>query len=130
MDGDDTPCALDAELLEERGGHDGFVSDEAVGVEERTAENAADHDAESSTDGLTAESNHGTASHCAEIGNNLGHSDGCFAEAKLVFEHSRVQVLRAVAHEVEAGHEENKVCQKHPVALESNLAFADKDGPG
>ena len=33
MDGDDTPCALDAELLEECGGHDGLGTDECVRVE-------------------------------------------------------------------------------------------------
>lgn len=52
VDGNDAPGALDAELLEEGGGHDGGVVHESVWVEQAAADNAAADDAEPTADGL------------------------------------------------------------------------------
>lgn len=130
MDGDDAPGTLDAELLEKGRRHDGLVPREAVGVQEGGADDAADRDAEAPPYRLAAESHNGTARHGAQIGDDLRHRHLRFGEPELVLEHGGVQVLRAVAHEVEASHEENEVAEQKPVALQSNFAFADEDGPG
>lgn len=45
----DAPGPLDAELLEERGGHYPFVGDEAIRVEEETTDNRHDDDREAAT---------------------------------------------------------------------------------
>lgn len=127
MDGDDAPSALDAELLEEGGGHDGGVVHEGVWVEQGAANNAAADDAESTTDGLTQETNNRSTSHGAQVGNNLRNCDLVGAEGELVGQHGRVEILAAVAHEVEAGHEQDEVRQQQPVALDGDLALGDED---
>ena len=40
MYGNYTPCSLHSELLKERNGHDAFVREEPVRVEESTTQNA------------------------------------------------------------------------------------------
>lgn len=127
VDGNDTPSALDAELLEEGGGHDGAVVHKGVWVEQSTANNAAADDAESTTDGLTQEANKRSSSHGAQISNNLRDSDLVGAEGKLVGEHGWVEILAAVAHEVEAGHEQDQVRQQQPVTLDGDLALREED---
>lgn len=127
VDGDDSPGALDAELLEEGGGHDGGIVHESVWVEQRAADNAAADDAESTADGLTQETNNRSTSHGAQVGHNLRDGDLVGAEVELVGQHGRVQILAAVAHEVEAGHEQDEVGQQQPVALEGDFAFRQKD---
>lgn len=127
VNGNDSPSALHAELLEESSGHDGRVVHKGVGVEQSTADNAADDDAEATADRLAHETNNGTASHGAQVSNDLGHGDLVGTESQLVRQHGRVQILAAVAHEVEAGHEQNKVGQQDPVALDGDLALLDED---
>lgn len=46
MNGYDAPSPLDAELLEECGGHYPFVGDEAVRVEEEATDNGYEDDGE------------------------------------------------------------------------------------
>lgn len=130
VDGDDAPGALDAELLEKGGGHDGLVADEAVGVQQGAANDAAEHDAEAAADRLAAEADDGAARHGAQVGDDLRHRHSRLAEAELVLEHGRVQILRAVAHEVEAGHEQHEVGEQQPVPPQGHLALADEDGAG
>lgn len=127
VDGDDAPGALDAELLEEGGGHDGGVVDKRVGVEQGAADNAAADDAEATADGLAQETNKRSSSHGAQVSHNLRDGDFVGAEAELVGQHGRVQILAAVAHEVEAGHEQDEVEQQQPVALDGDFAFSEED---
>lgn len=44
----------------------------------------------------------------------------------MVFEHSRIQILRAMGHEVEAGHEEDHINEKEPVSLNGSSAFLEE----
>lgn len=127
VDGDDAPGALDAELLEKGGGHDGRVVHKSVWVEQSAADNAAADDAESTADGLAQETNERSSSHGTQVGHNLRNGDLVGAEGELVGQHGRVQILAAVAHEVEAGHEQDEVRQQQPVALDGDLAFREED---
>lgn len=127
VDGDDTPGALDAELLEKGGSHDGGVVHKGVWVEQGAANNAAADDAESTADGLAQEADKGSASHGAQVGNNLRNGDLVGAEGELVGQHGRVEILAAVAHEVEAGHEQDEVRQQQPVALEGDFTLGEED---
>lgn len=128
MDGDDTPCALDAELLEKCRGNDGLSADESVRVEQSAADDAARNDADSATDRLREESDDCTAGHGAEVGHDLCHGDLGLGETQLVLEHGGIQILTSVGHEVEAGHKEDQVGQKKPVLADGNLALTDEDG--
>jgi len=65
MDGDHTPCALHAELLEEGGGDDGFAGRESVGVEEGTADDADDDDREAAAELLGEVAYDCATGHCA-----------------------------------------------------------------
>ena len=109
VDRDHAPGALHAELLEEGGGDDGVRGRECVGVEQAAAQDADDDDAEAAAEDLRAVAHHRAAGHGAEVRHHLGHRHGVGGEAELVGQHGRVQVLRAVRHEVEAGHEEHQV---------------------
>lgn len=56
----------------------------------------------------------------------LGDSDLGSREIVLVLQHGRVEILGAVRHEVEAGHEQDQVGQQQPVPLDGDLALLDK----
>ena len=127
VDGDDAPGALDAELLEEGCGDDCVAAGEGVGVEQRAAEDAHDDDAQPPAEDGRAVADERAARHGAEIGNDLGDGDTVGAEVVLVAQHRRVQVLAAVGHEVEAGHEEDHVDEQDPVLLERVLALLHEE---
>lgn len=127
MNGDDAPGALDAKLLEKGSGHDGLVAHKGVRVEQGAADDAAAYDAEAAADRLAGEAHDGAAQHGAQVGHHLRHRDLVLAELELVLQHRRVQVLAAVAHEVEARHEEHEVHEEEPVSLERHLALLDED---
>lgn len=93
MDGDNTPGALHAELLEEGGGDDAFVGDESVGVEQRATEDAHADDAEAPAENGGAVADHGAAGHGTKVGDDLGDGDGVGGEVVLRGEHGRIQVL-------------------------------------
>lgn len=128
VDGDDAPGALDAELLEKGGGHDGVGADKGVRVEEGATDDAAADDAEAAADGLGEEADDGAAGHGAEVGDDLGNGDLVGREVELVLQHGRVEILAAVAHEVEAGHEEDEVGEEHPVLADGDAALLEEDG--
>lgn len=123
MNGYNTPGALDGELFEEGGGDDPLVGDESVGVEQGTTDDAHHDDTKPTTKDLGAESNNGTSGDGAHVGDNLRHGDLVCVESELVLEQCRVQILRAVRHEVEAGHEQDQVDENEPVTLQRDLSF-------
>lgn len=96
VDGDDTPCALHAELFKEGGGHDVVVRDKGVGVEERAANNANEDDGEAATEDLTGPAAGGTTSQGAEVSDDLGDGDGIGGEVELILKHGWVEILGAV----------------------------------
>lgn len=116
MNGNHAPSALDAELLEEGGSGNAVVADKSVGVEEGAADDAAGHDGEAAAKELAQVADGGAADDGAEVGDDLGDGDHVGGEAELVAEHDGVDVLAAVGHEVEAGHEEDEVDEDGPVA--------------
>lgn len=63
MNGDNTPCSLNAELFEEGGSNNAVVSNESIGVQNSATNNADDHDAETTAEDGTAVSDCGTAEH-------------------------------------------------------------------
>lgn len=128
VNGNHTPSTLHCELLEERGGPDILGAQEGVRVQQGTADNANDNDCQAAADRLADEAADGTASQGAEVGNDLCDGDLCLGEAELVLNHGGVEILAAVAHEVEAGHQQDQVDEQQPVLLERDLAFADEDG--
>ena len=81
--------------------------DEGVRVEEGTADNAHDDNAEAAAEDLTAVADYSAASHGAEIGDDLSDGDGIGAELELVGEQGWVEILRAVRHEVKACHQKD-----------------------
>jgi hypothetical protein len=93
MNGDDTPGALHAELLEKCGSHDAVVADEGVGVEEQAADDADYNDAEATTEHLREVSDRGTASHGTQVSDDLRNGDLSGTEIVLVFEHGWVEIL-------------------------------------
>lgn len=86
MDWDDTPCALNTELLKECSGNDGFGGDKRIWVQESTANDADDNDGEATAKNLGAITDNSTSCHGAKIGNDLGYSDQVSAEAVLVLQ--------------------------------------------
>jgi hypothetical protein len=127
VDGDDAPGALNAELLEEGRGDDGVAAGEGVGVQQRAAEDTHDDNAQPAAEDGRAIANECAARHGAEVGDDLGDGDAVGAEVVLVAQHRRVQVLAAVGHEIEAGHEENHVDEQDPVLLERVLAHLHEE---
>src|SRR2546423_12890526 len=109
MNRNHAPGTLDTELLEEGSGNDPFVLNEGVRVQERATDDTDDDDAESAPEDLAAISNSGAAGNSTQVGNDLRHSDGVGREEELVRQHGWVEVLAAVGHEVEAGHEQDEV---------------------
>lgn len=93
MDWDHTPCALDAELLEEGRGDDGFGAGECVRVEECPSDDADEDDAEAAAEYLGAVSDRGAARHRSKIGNHLRHCHCVGGEFELVRQHCRVEIL-------------------------------------
>lgn len=96
MDGDDTPSALHAELLEEGRRHDGFGMHKGIGVQQGTADDGDGDDGEPAAKDLTRPAAEGTTGQGAEIGDDLGDGDGVGGEFELVRQHGGVEVLRAV----------------------------------
>lgn len=126
VDGDDSPCALDTELFEEGGGDDGGGAGIGVWVEKSTADDTDEDDAETTAEDGTAVSDGGASGHGAQVGDDLGNGDLVGGEVVLVAQHGGVEILGAVRHEVEAGHEKNHVRQQKPVALEGDLALLEE----
>ena len=126
MNWNDSPRALHAELLEEGGGDDGVRGGEGIRIEQGAADDAHNDDAEAAAEDLAAVADQSAAGHGTEIGDDLRDSDSVGAEAELIGKHGWVEILRAVGHEVEAGHQKDHVDQQEPVAFQSNLAFADE----
>lgn len=97
MDGNYTPCALDAELFEKGGGDDALVGNESVWVQQRAAHHADADDTETSSKGLREVTDDGSTRHCTEVGNNLCYSDGVGIELELVRQHCRVETFNTLA---------------------------------
>ena len=51
---------------------------------------------------------------------HLGHCYGVCREIVLVRQHGRVQILRAMGHEVEARHKQDHVNEEQPMLLEGH----------
>lgn len=126
MDGNDTPSALNTELLEEGSCDDGLGGGEGVGVKQGTTDDASHDDGETTTEDGRAVAHGGSSSNGTKVGNDLGNGDRVGVEQVLVLEHGGVEILTSVGHEVEASHEEDHVSQKEPMALESDLSFGDE----
>ena len=126
VNGDDAPGALDEELLEEGGGDDGARGDEGIGEEEGSAADAAGEDAETTAEDLGGEADAGAAEDGAEVGRHLGGSDHVRREAELGPQHLGIEVLGAVGHEVEAGHEQDEVDEEQPVVTQDGGAVAEE----
>lgn len=103
---------------------------ECVWVQQCAAGDAHGDDAEAAPDHLTGEVDDRAAEHGAEVGHDLGDGDGIGGKAELVLQHGGVQVLRAVRHEVEPGHEQDEVGEQQPVVAERDLALTKKDAGG
>ena len=122
-----TPHApLYTELLEEGCCDDGVRGGEGVRIEQGAADDAHNDDAEAAAEDLAAVADQSAAGHGSEVGDDLCDSDSVGAEAELIGKHGWVEILRAVGHEVEAGHQKDHVDQQEPVAFQSNFAFADE----
>ena len=96
MNGDDTPRALDAELLEEGGRGDLLGAREGVGVQQGAADDGDDDDTKAAAEDLAAVADQSAAGEGAEVGDDLSDGDSVGVEVVLVFEHGRVEVLGAV----------------------------------
>ena len=123
MNGDHAPSSLHTELLEKGCGHDAFVADKCVWVEEGSADDGHDDDAEASAENLAAVAYHRTSCHGAKVGHDLrdGHRVG--REVVLILQHQRVNVLRAMRHEIETGHQQDQVYKDEPMLHESHSSF-------
>ena len=65
VDGDDAPCALDAELFEEGCGHDSFAAYEGIWVDQCAADDGDEYDAEAAAEDLGGVADYGAACHSA-----------------------------------------------------------------
>lgn len=84
MDGDDTPSALHAELLEEGGRDDALATDEGVWVQKGATKNGDDDDGEAAAEDLRGVADERAACHGTEVGHHLSDSDGICREIVLV----------------------------------------------
>src|SRR5690349_9381294 len=105
-------------LFKERRSHDGQAGSESVRIEKSAADDTHDDDAESSAKDLGAESYHRTTRHRSEVGDDLRYGNLIGIEVVLIRKHGWIQILRAVRHEVEAGHEKDQVDEQDPVAFD------------
>ena len=126
MDGDDAPCALHAELFKEGRGHDGFIADKGVGIQQSSADDADEDDGKASAEDLAAEADDRTSRHGTQICDHLGDGDGIGGKVVLVLNHEWVDVLTAMRHEVEAGHEQDEVDEEQPVPLQGDFALGEE----
>lgn len=126
MDGDHTPSSLNAELLEESRSHDPLVADERVRVQQSSTNDGYEDDAEAPTESLGEIANGSTSADSTQVCNDLRYRHSVGGEVVLVRKHGRVEILRAVGHEVKARHQEDHVDEQDPVSLQGDLAFLDK----
>ncbi|KAG7887644.1 hypothetical protein KL936_004341 [Ogataea polymorpha] len=119
MDWNDTPGALDAKLQEKGPGVDSSAFDERPRVQQCGTADAADEDRETSADEVGEVADDNTAHKSADVGHAVRHSGPVVRIVVQLRQHRRIQVLGAVGHEVEAGHEQHKIDDHGPVVLES-----------
>lgn len=96
MDWNDTPCSLDAELLEEGSCDDGLRRSKSVWVEKSTTNDTNEDNGEATTEDLGAVPNGSTTQHGSEISHDLCDCDCVGREVELVGQHSWVEILRSV----------------------------------
>ena len=92
MDGNHTPGALDAELLEEGCSDDRFGFHEGIRIEKGAAEDAHTDNAEAASEDLGAVAYRCAAGHSAKVGDDLCYGYGVRAKFELVGKHGWVEV--------------------------------------
>ena len=126
MDGNDTPSTLDTELLEDGSCHDSLGRGEGVRVEQCTANDASHNDRKTTTEDGRAVSHGCATSDCTKVSNDLSDGNSVGVESVLVLQHSGIEVLTSVRHEVETSHQQNHVAKEEPMALEGNLSLSNE----
>jgi hypothetical protein len=101
------PSALHAKLLKISRRDDPSAIDKGVRVQQRATNYGDENDGEAAAEDLRGIADDGAAGHGAEVGDDLGDGDVVGGEAELVLQHGGIEVLGAVGHEVEAGHEQD-----------------------
>ncbi|KAG7866132.1 hypothetical protein KL918_004121 [Ogataea parapolymorpha] len=119
MDWNDTPGALDAKLQEKGARVDSSAFDERPWVQQRGTADAADEDRQTSADEVGKVADDNTAHESADVGHAVRHSGSVVRIVVQLRQHRRIQVLGAVRHEVEAGHEQHEIDDHGPIVLES-----------
>ncbi|KAG7844030.1 hypothetical protein KL941_004512 [Ogataea angusta] len=117
MDRNDTPGSLDAELQEKGAGVDSSALDERPRVQQSGAADAADEDRQTSADEVGEVADDDTAHKRADVGHAVRHGGPVLRVVVQLRQHRWVQVLGAVRHEVEAGHEQHEIDDHGPVVL-------------
>jgi len=125
-DGYHSPGSLNHSLFEERRRNHPLASNKSIGINQSAADDTRKDDTETTAKHLREIADDSTTSHRTQICHDLRYRDRVRREAVLVFQHGWVEVLTAVGHEVHASHQQDKVDQKKPMPLESNLAFLDE----
>ena len=126
MNRNHSPGALHAELLKEGCCDQGVCRGIRVRVQQGPADHADDNDGESAPEFLRAVPYHSASSYGTQVGHNL-RDGGCVRrEFELILQQGRVEILRSVAHEIEAGHEQDEVDEKEPMLAYNNLALRQK----
>lgn len=119
---------LHAELLEKRSSSYLLRTHERIRIKQRPANNRNINNTKPPPQHLRQIPHRRTTSHSAQIRHDLRDRNRVGGELVFVFQQRGVQVLRAVRHEVEPGHEEDEVDEQQPVAFEGYAAFGEEGG--
>ena len=96
MDGDDTPCALDAELFKEGSSHNRLGGNVGIWVQQRGSDDTDDDDGESSAKDLAGPAAESAARDSTQVSDNLRDRDSIARKAELVGEQRGIEILRAM----------------------------------
>lgn len=91
-----TTNPLNHGLLEKRRRDHFSIASEAIRVNQSTANDTGENDAEPATKHLREVSDDRTTSHCSQIRHHLRYRDGIGRETVLVLQHRRIQILAAM----------------------------------
>src|SRR5580658_1588021 len=116
MDGDDAPGALNHELQEE--GAECQLPDglrEGPERNDRQGEESGDDDRVAATEAFRPRAEEDAAQDGADVVDDGDGADGMARKLVLDLEEGRVEILRAVAEEVERGHQQDDIEEELPV---------------
>ncbi|EEQ41340.1 hypothetical protein CLUG_05467 [Clavispora lusitaniae ATCC 42720] len=118
VDRNNTPGALDTCLQKESAGVDAWALCVCPWVNHGASKKTGQDNGQSSAHKSGKVAAHHSAENGAQVGHGIGHGRAVSSILQLRAQKRRVQILRAVGHEVETGHHEHTVDHHKPVSAD------------